>query len=63
MIDDSILGQLGCIDPALLRKAYSDVCATGEITLAGFVFYTLAIETWLQIRSGRQIASTDARKH
>ena len=63
LLRDPILAQLGCIDPVALRNAYAVACATRSITLTGSVFYTLAIETWLQVRSGRRIAHTAIRTH
>lgn len=53
LLADPILAQLGCIQPSKLRAAYSRACLTGDEELLSGVVYTLALETWLQVRSGR----------
>jgi asparagine synthase (glutamine-hydrolysing) len=56
MLADPILAQLGCVDARKLRAAYATACQTGAEKLVIAVVYTLALETWLQVRSGRWIA-------
>ena len=52
MLRDPILAQLGCVDGALLRDAYTEA-RLGRLALSSGLFTTLALETWLRIRSSR----------
>ena len=61
LLEDPILAQLGCIDPAKLRTAYSSACSTGADDLVGAVSSALAIELWLQARSGSRVFGESTR--
>lgn len=54
MLRDPILAQMGCIDTSQLRAAYSDVkVGRAGPDIANQLFRTLALETWLRIKSGQ----------
>jgi asparagine synthase (glutamine-hydrolysing) len=57
MLADPILAQLGCVDSARIRRGFEQACRTGDQSQAGAIAYTLAVETWLQVRSGRRVAA------
>jgi hypothetical protein len=48
---------LGCVDSARIRRGFEQACRTGDQSQAGAIAYTLAVETWLQVRSGRRVAA------
>ncbi len=50
-----ILGDLGLVDPGRLRAAFQDVLygVAGSKPLCAPLLNTLAVEAWLQLRSGR----------
>jgi asparagine synthase (glutamine-hydrolysing) len=50
-----ILGDLGLVEPAKLRTAFHDVLygVSGSKPLCAPLLNTLAVEAWLQLRSGR----------
>lgn len=52
LLDDPILGQLGCIDVKRLRATIGDV-RSGQETYVAALMDTLSLETWLRVRSGR----------
>ena len=52
MLKDPILAQMGCVDAAPLREAYTQA-RLGRMSLIAGLFKALALETWLRIRSGR----------
>jgi asparagine synthase (glutamine-hydrolysing) len=54
MLQDSRLADLGCIDVSKLRLAYDVACRTHAEHLIYSVAWTLAVETWLQARVGRE---------
>ena len=56
LLVDPMLAQLGCVDPGQLRDAYRTACEVTDQHLVSAVLYSLALETWLQARSGRRIA-------
>lgn len=56
LLADPLLAQLGCVDTRRLRHAYESACQSGELFALGAVAYSLSIEEWLQVRSGRRIA-------
>jgi asparagine synthase (glutamine-hydrolysing) len=49
---DSILGQMGCVDERVLRDHLRQA-RRGHSRLASYLFGTLALETWLRVRSGQ----------
>lgn len=53
MLRDPLLAQLGCVDAAKLQAAYASALQTTDAEFVGAVTQTLAVETWLQVRSGR----------
>jgi asparagine synthase (glutamine-hydrolysing) len=63
LLQDPILAQLGIIDAAKLRSAF--VAAQYErdrrLRISPSVQYTLAIEAWLQVRSGRWPVGLDGK--
>jgi asparagine synthase (glutamine-hydrolysing) len=52
LVADSRLVELGCVDRAALASALAAARA-GDIWSVGPLFATLALETWLAVRSGR----------
>jgi len=58
ILDDPLLAQLGCIDPVRLRAGIDEACRTGAEELVSAAIYTLAVETWLHVRSGRPVTET-----
>lgn len=61
MLRDPLLAQLGCVDATRLRAAYARAIETGEKNLVAATLYTLAVETWLQVRSGRWVVGGGTR--
>jgi asparagine synthase (glutamine-hydrolysing) len=57
LLDDPVLGQLGCLDVDSLRAACAIVSPTVDDKLVIAVAHTLALETWLRVRSGRRIVA------
>jgi asparagine synthase (glutamine-hydrolysing) len=58
LLRDPILAQLGCIDPAALRRAVDDA----RRGIAGnnvHLFSALSLETWLSVRSGAWTTAQD----
>ena len=56
MLKDPILAQMGCVEPVRLREAYTDVRvgrASAGPRVINPLLRTLALETWLRIRSGQ----------
>lgn len=55
LVREPILGDLGVLDPFRLRSAFDAVLARarGAEAMYGPLIRTLAVEQWLQIRSGR----------
>lgn len=55
LLQRPILAELGVLDVAELRTAFDAVLrgATGARQMYGALFQTLAVEAWLQMRSGR----------
>jgi asparagine synthase (glutamine-hydrolysing) len=59
LLRDPILAQLGCLDPATLRRILDDV-RSGRNAHDGWrdrINSTLEVEMWLQLRSGRWAAA------
>lgn len=56
MLRDSILAQLGCVDPAALRTAV-DEARRGVVVNNVQLLSTLALETWLSVRHGAWTAA------
>jgi asparagine synthase (glutamine-hydrolysing) len=55
LLERPLLAEMGLIDPARLRAAFDETLLPGADMLARHIalFPTLAVEAWLQIRSGR----------
>jgi asparagine synthase (glutamine-hydrolysing) len=55
LLEKPILADFGLIDPERLRAAFQDAGAPTRVRLNRHIglYPTLAIEAWLQIRSGR----------
>ena len=51
LIDDPILGQMGCIDVAELRRMV-ELARQGEYRNTVYLFSVLSLETWLRARFG-----------
>ncbi|HEX6536199.1 MAG TPA: asparagine synthase-related protein [Gemmatimonadaceae bacterium] len=61
MVSDPIAGQLGCVDPVILKvelAAESTHPRASHVARAG-VLQALALETWLRVRSGQWAAPGD----
>jgi asparagine synthase (glutamine-hydrolysing) len=56
LLDDSILARMGLLDRAVLTAAIEDG-ARGADFQRGAIVRTLALECWLQVRSGRWVDS------
>jgi asparagine synthase (glutamine-hydrolysing) len=56
LLDDSILVKMGLVDRAVLTRAIEDG-AHGADFQRGAIVRTLALECWLQVRSGRWVDS------
>jgi asparagine synthase (glutamine-hydrolysing) len=56
MLLDPILGQLGCINPKEARRALDAARRADAKHACAALLPTLALETWLQVRSGRWVA-------
>jgi asparagine synthetase B (glutamine-hydrolysing) len=52
LVNNSVLGQIGCVDDHKLSTAIEEV-RNGRTSLVGWLFDTLSLETWLRVRSGR----------
>ena len=59
MLRDSVLGDLGCVDVAAMRRAV-DEARRGNMLGSGDVVNALALETWLQVRAGRWLVGCPA---
>ncbi len=51
LIRDSHLAELGCVDQEQLAAGFEQAVA-GNTLATGFLLATLALETWLAVRSG-----------
>lgn len=56
LVEEPVLGQLGCIDPPAFARAV-ERARRGDRHLRSRVLSTLALETWLRVRSGRWSAT------
>ena len=61
LLHDQVLAELGVVDPIKLRASFEALPREpdGREKLHAAVHHTLAIEAWLQMRSGRWPASAD----
>lgn len=51
-----MLAELGCLEPGVLRKAVETMLERGVVEECATLSWTLAVELWLQVRSGRWLA-------
>lgn len=53
IIAHSVLADLGCMEPRQLRAALASATQSGTAEACATIAWTLSVDTWLQVRSGR----------
>lgn len=53
IIAHSVLADLGCMEPRQLRAALASATQSGTAEECATIAWTLSVDTWLQVRSGR----------